>query len=312
MSAPVLSISQDAVARAANALRAGGLVVLPTETVYGLAADAARADAVARLYAAKGRPAFNPLIAHVADLDMAKGFGGFNDVADALAAAFWPGPLTLVVPLIRDDAVCDLARAGLETVAVRSPRHSGAQAVLSAFGGPLVAPSANLSGRLSPTLAAHAEEDLSDAVDLILDGGPCETGVESTIVDCTGARPALLRHGAIAPDEIEAIAGPLRNAEHDPDAPSAPGQLLRHYAPNARLRLNAASSNPGEAFLGFGAQASVTLNLSQVSDLQEAAANLFAMLRELDGQYKVIAVAPIPDRGLGLAINDRLRRAAER
>ncbi|MEO0983850.1 MAG: L-threonylcarbamoyladenylate synthase [Pseudomonadota bacterium] len=310
MTAPILSPDADAIARAAETLRAGGLVGLPTETVYGLAVDAANGDAVARAYEAKGRPRFNPLIAHVAGRDMAAREGAFSHLADRLAEAFWPGPLTLVLPLASTHSVCDLARAGLGTIALRAPAHAVARTVIDAFGGPIAAPSANPSGRLSPTAAAHVAADLGDKLDIILDGGRCAAGLESTVVDCTGDRPALLRLGAVAIDEIEAVSGALADPEEDTGAPRSPGRLLRHYAPAAALRLNAEAAEPGEAFLGFGNAGD--LDLSPGRDLREAAANLFAMLRELDGTADRIAVAPIPTEGLGAAINDRLIRAAER
>lgn len=310
MSAQTLPPSQEAIARAAETLRAGGLVAMPTETVYGLAANAADAEAVARLYSAKGRPRFNPLIAHVASLEMAEGQGSFSQKALDLVEAFWPGPLTLVVDVSARGTVADLARAGLPSLALRMPNHPVAQSLLEAFGGPLVAPSANPSGKISPTRAAHVAADMNDKVDLILDGGPCTSGLESTIVDARSDRPALLRPGSLDPAEIERIWPGLIRPEINPDAPQSPGQLLRHYAPNAKLRLNAHAPEDDEAFLGFG-PAKATLNLSQSADLAEAAANLFGMLRELDQSFDRIAVAPIPKHGLGEAINDRLTRASK-
>ena len=295
---------------AAAALRGGGLVLLPTETVYGLAADAGNARAVAAVYEAKGRPSFNPLIAHVADVAAAQRIARFDDRARALAEAFWPGPLTLVLPAADESAVCDLARAGLDTVAVRVPGHRLAQALLRAFGGPVVAPSANRSGRPSPTTFADAVEETGEAAAMALDGGACQVGLESTVVALLD-RPRLLRPGAVTRAQIEAVIGPL--AEAEADAKRSPGRLTRHYAPRAPVRLNAVEPRPGEAWLAFGpaAQGEAVWNLSPTGDLAEAAANLFAHLRAADrGAPLAIAVARIPDEGLGEAINDRLRRAA--
>jgi L-threonylcarbamoyladenylate synthase len=297
---------EDAVA----ALRAGRLVILPTETVYGLAADAGDPRAVAQVYAAKGRPSFNPLIAHVADLAAARRIARFDAQAERLAQAFWPGPLTLVLPAADAQAVCDLARAGLDTVAVRAPAHPLARTVLERFGGPVVAPSANRSGRPSPTAFADALEETGAAADAALDGGPCAVGLESTVVALLD-RPRLLRPGAITRADIEAVIGPL--AEAEADARRSPGRLTRHYAPNAPLRLAADAPRPGEAYLAFGAAPAGerVWNLSPTGDLAEAAANLFAMLRAADRSApSSIAVAPIPSEGLGEAINDRLARAA--
>ena len=295
--------------RAAAALRGGGLVILPTETVYGLAADAGDARAVAAVYAAKGRPAFNPLIAHVADVAMARRIAVFDDRAERLAAAFWPGPLTLVLPIAVEAAVCDLARAGLDTVAVRSPAHSMARALLEAFGGPLVAPSANRSGRPSPTTFSDAVEETGASAAAALDGGPCRIGLESTVVALLD-EPRLLRPGAVTRAEIEALIGPLSEAQAD--AKRSPGRLARHYAPNLPLRLNAEEPRADEVWLSFGPRGAGGLNLSPDGDLTEAAANLFAYLRAADRAQGAagIAVAPIPNTGLGEAINDRLRRAA--
>jgi L-threonylcarbamoyladenylate synthase len=298
------------IARAAAALKAGGLVILPTETVYGLAADASNARAVAAVYAAKGRPSFNPLIAHVADVATARRIARFDERAERLAAAFWPGPLTLVLPIADEAAVCDLARAGLDSVALRAPGHPLAHALLEAFGGPLVAPSANLSGRPSPTTFADAMEETGDAAAAALDGGPCRIGLESTVVALLD-QPRLLRPGSITRAEIEAVIGKL--SEADADAKRSPGRLARHYAPNAPVRLEVAAPRPGEAFLAFGPAEprDRTWNLSPTGDLAEAAANLFAHLRAADRSgASAIAVAPIPAEGLGEAINDRLRRAA--
>jgi L-threonylcarbamoyladenylate synthase len=316
----VITASEAAAERAARVLAAGGLVAFPTETVYGLGADATNGEAVARLYDAKGRPAFNPLIAHVADRAAAHALGYFDDAAVRLAAAFWPGPLTLVLPRRPDCVVSDLATAGLDTIALRMPSHPTARAILRAFGRPVVAPSANRSGHVSPTTAAHVLADLGGRVELIVDGGPAPLGLESTIVACLGA-PVLLRPGALPRAEIERVvplAEPAPAAAGPSAAPLAPGQLASHYAPRARLRLDAASVNAGEALLAFGPalapgaeRAACILNLSPRSDLIESAANLFSHLRALDASgTAVIAVMPVPHAGLGEAINDRLVRAA--
>jgi L-threonylcarbamoyladenylate synthase len=312
----LLAADAAGIAAAARCLAAGGLAAFPTETVYGLGADAGNGEAVARLYAAKGRPAFNPLIAHVADLAAARRVGIFNDDAERLAAAFWPGPLTLVLPKQPDCGVSDLALAGLDSVAIRVPAHPVAQALLKGFGGPVVAPSANRSGHVSPTSAAHVTGDLRGRIDLVLDGGPCMVGVESTIVSCLGAAPALLRPGGLPREAIEQVLGrPLALAAvPEADAPIAPGMTSSHYAPKADLRLNAGAPRAGEALLAFGAaptHAGATLNLSPEGDLVEAAANLFSHLRALDASgARHIAVMTIPHEGLGEAINDRLARAA--
>ena len=299
--------------QAAAALKAGGLVILPTETVYGLAADAADARAVAAVYAAKGRPSFNPLIAHVADVAMARRIARFDARAEQLAARFWPGPLTLVLPVADEVAVCDLARAGLDSVAVRSPAHPLAHALIEAFGGPLVAPSANRSGRPSPTTVADAIDETGAAAAIILDGGPCAIGLESTVVALLD-EARLLRPGAVTRAQLEALIGPLSEAQAD--ARRSPGRLARHYAPNLPLRLNVTEPRANEVWLGFGSirwagDGAEPFNLSREGDLAEAAANLFAFLRAADRSGAAgIAVAPIPDTGLGEAINDRLRRAA--
>jgi len=299
------------IGRAADALRAGALVILPTETVYGLAADAADPRAIARLYEAKGRPRFNPLIAHVSDRAMAERIARLPGLAARLAEAFWPGPLTLVVEIKGRAAVCDLARAGLDTVALRAPAHPTALAVIEAFGGPVCAPSANRSGRPSPTTLADAVEETGAAAAVALDGGPCAIGVESTVIGLTGGRAQLLRPGGLERAAIEAITGPL--AEAAADAHRSPGRLALHYAPHAPVRLGVTEPVAGEAWLAFGSAASGPniWNLSPAGDLREAAANLFAYLRAADRTNPpAIAVAPIPDRGLGEAINDRLKRAA--
>lgn len=300
-----------AIRQAAAVLREGGLVGMPTETVYGLAGDAASADAVARIFAAKGRPRFNPLISHVATPGLAAREGELDKRASALAEAFWPGPLTLVVPAAANGHTCELARAGLATIALRVPAHPVAQALLEAFGGPVSAPSANPSGRLSPTRPEDVASELAGRVALVLDGGVCAAGIESTIVSLLPGEPArLLRPGAIERRRIEALVGPL--AGPDRDAVTAPGQLASHYAPRAAVRLNATEAGAGEALLGFGPGAPPdAANLSPRGDTVEAAANLYRMLRELDAAgAATIAVMPIPEAGLGEAINDRLRRAA--
>jgi L-threonylcarbamoyladenylate synthase len=319
----LIEAGASAAERAARVLATGGLVAFPTETVYGLGADATNGEAIARLYEAKGRPTFNPLIAHVADLAGARTLAHFNADAEKLAAAFWPGPLTLVLPKFPSCAVSELATAGLDTIAVRSPSHGVARAILAALRGPVVAPSANRSGHLSPTTAAHVRADLEGRIDLIVDGGPTPMGLESTIVACLG-EPTLLRPGALARSEIErrvALRVPPQTeqrVENGEGVPLAPGQLASHYAPRARLRLNAQSVGNGEALLAFGRApiagadaALTTLNLSNRGDLIEAAANLFSHLRALDASgAAAIAVMPVPNDGLGEAINDRLARAA--
>lgn len=318
----ILPAGGDATAAAAGVLRDGGLVAFPTETVYGLGADAANAAAIARLYQAKGRPAFNPLIAHVADIAAARRIARFDAVATTLAEAFWPGPLTLVLPKAENCPVAELATAGLETVAIRLPAHPVAHDILRAFGGAVVAPSANLSGHVSPTTAAHVASDLSGRIDLIVDGGPVEVGVESTIIGCF-EQPTLLRPGGLPRAEIERVLGRKlaqlpADAESDNGQPLAPGMLASHYAPRTGVRLNADAIAPGEALLAFGPlsisgvdSAAAVMNLSASGDLAEAAANLFGHLRALDTRAaRAIAVMPIPNDGLGEAINDRLRRAA--
>lgn len=312
-----LAADAGGIAEAARLLAAGGLVALPTETVYGLGADATDPRAVARIYEAKGRPSFNPLISHLHDMQAAQMQGLFNAPALALAKAFWPGPLTLVLPISPSCTVCDLARAGLATVGLRVPDHDATRAVLSALGRPVAAPSANRSGHVSPTEAGHVLSDLGGIIDAVLDAGPCEIGVESTIVACLGAAPRLLRPGGITRSRIEAVIGQaLAEGHASADAPIAPGQLASHYAPQARVRLDAEAPRAGEAWLGFGpdpdlSHAMAALNLSPHGDLIEAAANLFGHLRRLDASGAArIAVAVIPRQGLGEAIRDRLQRAA--
>ena len=318
----ILPPGEAAVARAARTLAAGGLVAFPTETVYGLGADATNPAAVARLYKAKGRPSFNPLIAHVDCLEAARAIGELGPDAIALAWAFWPGPLTLVVPRAPHCSVAELATAGLDTVALRVPSHPVAMALLQAFGKPVVAPSANLSGHVSPTTAGHVKSDLDGLIDFIIDDGAVEVGVESTIVGCF-KEPMLLRPGGLPRAEIEKVLGrklaePPAEAESATAQPLAPGMLASHYAPRTKVRLNAFRVEPGEALLAFGPAtviganaATAVMNLSAKGDLAEAAAHLFGYLRALDARApKAIAVMPIPSEGLGEAINDRLRRAA--
>jgi L-threonylcarbamoyladenylate synthase len=318
----ILPADAAAVALAARCLGEGGLVAFPTETVYGLGADAANADAIARLYEAKGRPSFNPLIAHVADIAAARQIARFDATATRLADAFWPGPLTLVLPKTRDCAVADLATAGLDTVAVRVPMHPIARGILATFGGAVVAPSANLSGHISPTSAEHVAADLGGLIDLIVDGGPVNVGVESTIVGCFDT-PMLLRPGGQPREEIErvlghALARPPEDATHETSQPLAPGMLASHYAPRTPVRLNAKEVAAGEVLLAFGPdpipgtdKALAVMNLSPRGDLNEAATHLFGYLRALDAKGgRAIAVMGVPHHGLGEAINDRLRRAA--
>jgi L-threonylcarbamoyladenylate synthase len=302
------------IAEAARILRRGGLVAVPTETVYGLAADATSDAAVARIYAAKARPKFNPLIAHVTSLEAALGQGIFSSEALRLAKTFWPGPLTLVVPLAPGATVCAAARAGLQSIALRVPIHPVALAVISAAGRPLAAPSANRSGRVSPVTAAHVARDFAGEIDLILDGGRCPVGVESTVVACLEEHPRLLRPGGIARTDIEAVLGHPLGEPARAGPVRSPGMSQSHYAPRAKLRLEAATLDKGEAGLDFGGifgEDKNVLDLSPGRDLAEAAANLFSFLRELDARGAArIAVAPVPHEGLGEAINDRLTRAA--
>ena len=303
----------DQLDEAVRLLAAGALVAFPTETVYGLGADATDDRAVARLFEAKGRPRFNPLITHYAEAAAAATQVHFSPLAESLAAAFWPGPLTLVLPRRAESRVSLLCSAGLDSLGVRVPRHPLALALLRRFGRPLAGPSANPSGRLSPTTAEAVREGLGERVALVLDGGPCPVGLESTVLDLTGERPALLRPGAVTREAIERVTGPLAEAQAGPL--KSPGQLASHYAPGLPLRLQAKSVGEREALLAFGkdapAGAALSLNLSPLGDLVEAAANLFAYLRRLDRPgLDAIAIVPIPEEGLGEAINDRLRRAA--
>lgn len=306
------------IARAAALIRAGDLVAMPTETVYGLAADATNDLSVARIYAAKGRPSFNPLIVHVADSHMAKRYADFSPLAERLAAAFWPGPLTLALPRREGSGISHLVTAGLDTVALRAPAHPIARALIVASDRPLAAPSANPSGTISPTRAEHVRAGLGGKVEVVLDGGPCAVGIESTIVKIDGAHAVLLRPGGIAREEIERVTGAALAAPRL--AIEAPGMMVSHYAPRARLRFNVARPDADEAFLAFGPSGPVSakvLNLSPSGDVVEAAANLFTQLRALDvlcadKNLAGIAAAPVPMTGLGEAINDRLARAAAR
>ena len=317
--APTLTLRPDApgIARAARLLAGGGTVALPTETVYGLAADARDGAAVARIYQAKGRPSFNPLIVHCADFDAAARIGRLEGEAEALARAFWPGPLTLVVPLRADAGIAGIVSAGLDSVGLRVPAHPLAQAVLRESGLALAMPSATASGRISPTTAAHVldpDGGLAGRIDAVLDGGACPVGIESTIVGWRDGAAVLLRPGGIAPEDLESVLGhplarPAEGKTNGEAAPDSPGQLLSHYAPAAPVRLNAQAARAGETLIGFGPIAG-DLTLSGSGDLAEAAARLFDVLREADRRGRPIAVAPIPAQGLGLAINDRLSRAA--
>jgi len=295
--------------QAAEALRQGALILLPTETVYGLGGDASNPQAVAAIFEAKGRPRFNPLIAHVADAVAAEAVGVFDERARRLAEAFWPGPLTLVTPVRDARRVCDLARAGLDSVALRVPGHEGARAVLAAFGGPVVAPSANRSGRPSPTTFRDAVEETGFAVAAAVDGGPCAVGLESTVVSVLDGRVALLRPGAVTRSQLGSVIGSLDDSG---EGHRSPGRLALHYAPDAPVRIEATAARDGEILLGFGSGVGdPRWSLSATGDLREAAANLFRLLREADRtQPAGIAVSPIPAEGLGEAINDRLKRAA--
>ena len=313
---PALPATDQAIADAAQALARGKTVAFPTETVYGLGANARDAAAVAKVFTAKERPRFNPLIVHVPDMAAAERYAAFDATARKLAEAFWPGPLSLVLPKRPDSGIADLVTAGLETIALRAPDHPVAQALLAASKLPLAAPSANRSGRVSPTTAAHVEAELDDIPAMILDGGACARGIESTVVRVTGDAPVLLRLGATPRDSIEVVLGAPLALAQDGTAIASPGQLERHYAPGTPLRLDATDVGAGEALLAFGPNvpegARETVNLSASGDLQEAATNLFASLRALDASgARAIAVMPVPDEGLGEAINDRLRRAAK-
>ena len=319
----IKTANSKTIAEAAAILRDGGLVGIPTETVYGLAADATQGAAVARIFEAKGRPGFNPLIIHVCGIEQAGEYVEVNELARAAAHHFWPGPLTMILPKKAGCSISELASAGLETLAVRAPSHPVARDLIREVGVPLAAPSANKSGTLSPTTAAHVQNSLGDQVDMILAAGACKIGLESSVLDLRGEAPLVLRPGGITAEEIEDVLGcDVKYASGDPDAPKSPGQLLKHYAPCAKLRLNAIDVDEGEALLAFGATKFMVpsdfpehrlRNLSETKDLFEAAANLFAMLQALDQSgVKSIAVMNIPETGIGIAINDRLRRAAQK
>jgi L-threonylcarbamoyladenylate synthase len=307
----VVPPSPDTIAKAAAILRDGGLVAFPTETVYGLGGDATQDASVEKIYAAKGRPSLNPLIVHVGARAWVNDIAQIDARFEKLASAFWPGPLTFVMLRRADCAVSKIVSAGLNSIAVRMPDHPVAHDLLLATGRPLAAPSANRSGFMSPTEVAHVMSSLDVPPALIIDGGKCRVGVESTVLDLTQHPAAILRPGSVTHEQIEAVIGPINMGTDDPAAPKAPGQLASHYAPSLPVRLNASEAKPGEVLIGFGPVRG-TLTLSPTGDLAEAAANLFAILRQTDNAtlYKSIAVAPIPEQGVGLAINDRLRRAA--
>ena len=298
--------------KAVTILNQGGLVAFPTETVYGLGADATNDTATASIYEKKGRPSFNPLIAHVDSAVMASKYVQITPTAQKLMDAFWPGPLTLVLKRKPDCAVSLLASAGLDTLAVRCPNNPIALDLIHAFGKPIVAPSANKSGRISPTTVEHIIQDYGNEAPFILDGGACQVGVESTVLLCDKEKVAVLRYGGLAIEDIESLIGPVIRPERDEDAPHSPGQMKSHYAPHLPLRMNAVKAEQGEALLGFGYAPHAVLNLSPEGDLKQAAANLFSMMHQLDcDKYNGIAVMPIPMHGLGLAINDRLKRASQ-
>ena len=309
MKTEILSADPSGLARATALLSKGGLVAFPTETVYGLGGDARNDMAVARIFEAKGRPSFNPLIVHVDRVETARRYVEWTDTADRLASAFWPGPLTLVLPIRSDAGLSPLVTADLPTLAIRVPAHPVARALLAAFDGPVAAPSANPSGRISPTTAAHVTAGLSGRIDAVVDGGPCAVGLESTIVGLSDT-PTLLRPGGLPQEALEAALGAPLARHTSGDPLTAPGQMTSHYAPGAPVRLNATDLRPGEKLLGFG-KVDAAINLSPAGDLTEAAANLFHHLHAMDAlNAECIAVSPIPDHGLGRAINDRLRRAA--
>lgn len=319
--------SDQSISAAAALLRSGGLVVFPTETIYGLGANALDGIAVAKIFAAKGRPSFNPLIVHVTDFEAASSLVEMNDMARAVAGKFWPGPVTMILPRRAECPVSELCSAGLPTLAIRVPSHPVALKLLKAAGVPVAAPSANKSGELSPTTPQHVLESLGDAIDLILAAGPCEIGLESTVLDLSGQMPLVLRPGAVTAEDLAQVLGcPVNYDLGDHDQPKSPGQLLKHYAPSIPVRLNAIDVEPGEALLAFGSLKFMGLkgggfakdlpgtalrNLSETGDLYEAAANLFRMLHDLDlPAHTRIAVMSVPDQSVGIAINDRLRRAA--
>ncbi|MCK5284274.1 MAG: threonylcarbamoyl-AMP synthase [Alphaproteobacteria bacterium] len=323
----IISVNDEAIKEAVQILKDGGLVAMPTETVYGLGANALDGKAVARIFEAKGRPSFNPLIAHFYSYVQAEEFAVFNEQAKIIAHHLWPGPLTLILPRKKDTGLSELATAGLETLAVRVPNHPVALALLKEVGVPIVAPSANRSGSLSPTSPAHVADSLGDKVDIILAAGSCSVGLESTVLDLSGEQPCILRPGAIIAEDIQRVLGvPVSYDYGESSTPKSPGMLLKHYAPDTPVRLNATDLGVGEALLAFGLCKFIGVesggfasdlpdtmlrNLSEEGDLHAAASNLFAMLKDLDQpEHKSIAVMSVPETGLGVAINDRLRRAA--
>ncbi len=321
----IKAATHDSIAEAAEILKNGGLVGMPTETVYGLAANALDGEAVAKIFEAKGRPSFNPLIIHVADMRQAMQYAEMNEYAQILISAFWPGPLTLILPRKKDSGISELATAGLDTIALREPAHPIAQGLIKTSGLPIAAPSANKSGALSPTTPAHVHDSLGDKVDMILAAGACQVGLESTVLDVSGSVPVILRPGAVTAEmigqKLDMEIG-FADSEDGSEAPKSPGMLLKHYAPNTPVRLNAIDVQEGEALLAFGTDKfmvshdfpeEMKRNLSEEQDLHEAASNLFSMLKELDKcGAKQIAVMNIPQTGIGIAINDRLSRAAKR
>ena len=310
----ILPAHKTSIIQAGEQLRKGKLVTFPTETVYGLGADATSDKAVARIFQAKERPSFNPLIIHIAALTLVEEIVEFTETARHLADVFWPGPLTLVMKRSPNSRISLLATAGLETIAVRIPAQATAQAILNSAGMPIAAPSANPSGKISPTRAEHVLNSLGDRAGLIIDDGPCSVGLESTVLDCSGPKPNVLRVGGTTIEQIEAAIGSVNINTHSTDTPSAPGMLRSHYAPRAKLRLDVSDVQDHESLLSFGQHKIKNItrekNLSPSADLEEAAANLFSMIRMLDQSSNHVAVMPIPDSGIGRAINDRLRRAA--
>ncbi len=307
----IFKANDENILKAAEVILQGGLVAFPTETVYGLGANVYDSKAVVSIYEAKGRPSFNPLISHIAEIDFLKTYAAVDERVLSLAKHFWPGPLTFVLNRIEENPAIDLACAGLKTVTVRMPNHPVALELIKKSGVPIVAPSANKSQTISPTTALHVAESLGDKVDMILDGGKCKVGVESTIIDLTTRQVVLLRAGGIALEDLESFLGEKILISHgNPDLPSSPGQLLKHYAPTHEFRINATRRENGEFFIGFGDVEDCDLNLSSSGNLSEAAANLFAFMRIADADGRKIAMSPIPEKGLGLAINDRIRRAA--
>ena len=307
----IFKTNDENISKAAEVIKNGGLVAFPTETVYGLGANVYNPKAVALIYETKGRPSFNPLISHIAEIDFLKTYAAVDERVMSLAQTFWPGPLTLVLRRIDENPALDLACAGLRTVTVRMPAHKVALDLIKKSGVPIVAPSANKSQTISPTTALHVAESLGRKVDMILDGGQCKVGVESTIIDVTGKNVVLLRAGGIALEDLEDFLGEkILISQGNPDLPSSPGQLLKHYAPLHDFRINATTREGDEFFIGFGKVQDCDLNLSPNSDLCEAAANLFCFMRLADKDGRKIAMSPIPLKGLGRAINDRIKRAA--